>query len=124
MKDWIYNRIKDAEQCIHEELHICIKYKKAKDIVCENIRKKVMSRMDAKTMPKKYKEQVSAILWFCWKREVSNNFIFPVLFEGRLYSEWDAMPDECKEFVMRNDSGTKNRPYPVFKWHFKEGMKG
>lgn len=123
MKDYIYNRIVKAEQCIHDELNFCINYKKAKDIQYSEIRKRVMSKMDIKSMPNKYKEQIEAILWFCYKREVLNKYLFPVLFEGKLYSKWNAMPERCKELQRSAPScDLSNRPYPVFSWHFSEGM--
>jgi len=124
MKDYIYNRIVQAERSINDEINSCIKFRKAKDIDYKEIRERVMSPMNIKSMPAKYKEQISAILWFTFKREVSNKFLFPVLFEGKLYSKWDSMPENCKEIQRSspNSVALENRPYPVFKWHFTEGM--
>lgn len=127
MKNYIYNRIVMAEQTINDELNSCLKYRKAKDIIYTDIRERVMKRLteNCKTMPDKYKEQISAILWFCFKREISSKFLFPVLFEGKLYSKWDSMPEACKD-IQRSASSAivlENRPYPVFVWHFTEGMK-
>lgn len=121
MKDYIYKRIKDAEYLISEELNWCIKYRKAKDIDFKAIVERVMRPLQIKSMPQKYKEQVWSILWFCYNREVTRYFMYPVAFKGKLYSKWEAMPEECKE-MLRNSPSGDNRPYPVFTWHFTEGM--
>ena len=121
MKTYIYNRIKDAEYLINEELNLCKTWRKAKDVDFKKIRERVMRPMQIKSMPEKYKEQIGSILWFCYNREITRHFLYPVEFEGRLYSKWDNMPEACKE-MQRNSPGGSNRPYPVFTWHFEEGM--
>lgn len=124
MKNYLYNRIKNAETRITDEINACIRYRKAKDINYGEIRERCMAPVQIKSMPVKYKEQIGAILWFTFKREVSNKFLFPVLFEGKLYSKWDAMPEACKEIEMSKSARDfSNRPYPVFTWHFTEGME-
>lgn len=124
MKDYIFNRIKQSEALIKDELYWCTKCRKAKDVDFKAIRERVMSPVMIKTMPAKYREQISAILWFCFEREVSRYYLFPVIFEGKLYSKWDNMPEGCKQMLMTDDGnhGMSYRPYPVFTWHFTEGM--
>lgn len=123
MKNYIFNRMQRAESMINHEIDFCVKYKKAKDVDYKKIRERVMVLMDIKSMPSRYKEQIGAILWFTFKREVSNKYLFPVLFEGKLYSKWDAMPEECRKMIMKAPAADlAHRPYPVFTWHFTEGM--
>ena len=124
MKDYIYKRIVRAEERLNSELSSCIQYRKAKDIDCKAMREKVMEPLQIKSMPNRYKNQMAATFWFCWKREISNKFVWPVLFEGRLYSKWGNMPEGCKELLRKanTEESLKLRPYPVFAWHFTEGM--
>lgn len=123
MKDYIYNRIKQAKERIDTEITSCVKYRKAKDIDYKAMRERVMAPMNIKTMPGVYKNEVAAIFDFCYQREVSRHYLYPVIFEGKLYSKWDNMPEACKQELRDNKyPNLENRPYPVFTWHFSEGM--
>ncbi len=123
MKNYIYKRYCQAEQIINDEINSCIKYRRAKNIDFKTIRENCMKPLQIKTMPDRYKDQISSILCFCFKREVSNKYLYPVLFEGKLYSKLDAMSEECRKMVMNDtDHGCNCRPYPVLTWHFTEGM--
>lgn len=125
MEDYIYKRYCQAEQIINDELNACLKYRKAKDIDFKIIRERVLKPLQIKSFPTRYKEQITSILWFCFKREIHNKMLYPVLFEGKLYSKWDNMPEECREMLRKANSeeALKCRPYPVFTWHFTEGME-
>lgn len=122
MKDWIYNAIKDCESIISESLHMAklCKADKALDIHRACV-KKIEKRCLAPQFPKKYREQVIAVLSFSWKREIENNIIYPVIFEGRLYLKWDSMPEACRELCLQSEHGPARGK--VFLWDFEEGMK-
>lgn len=124
MKDYIFNRIKESERILNYELDVCLRYRKAHECNHKEIMDKVLAPLQIKTMPKVYKGQMLSTFSFCWQREIASKFLYPVLFNGKLYSKWDAMPEECKEMLRKAkiDEALTHRPYPVFVHHFTEGM--
>jgi len=83
----------------------------------------VLKPLQIKTMPRMYREQISATLWFVWKWQVLDKCLYPVLYQGRLYSYWSGYPEELKEIIRQAPDTTNMRPYPVFRHHYTEGME-
>ena len=120
MKDYIFNSIETAERRISDELG------KAKRLKAENLDygktiKAVLSGMQQKTMPGRWKDQILAILSFCWDREISNNILYPVEYEGALYRKWQNYPEALREKI-RAGLDVLDCIKPVFNWDFFEGM--
>ena len=123
MKEHIYNRIADAEQCIRDKIHFTL-HSQAKPMGYSMVRELVLKPLQIKTMPKKYREQIAATLWFVWKWQVLDKCLYPVLYQGRLYSKWECYPEELKDICRSVVDTSGLRPYPVFRHHFTEGMEG
>lgn len=121
MKDYIYKQWRAGQEEISNQIYWA-KHKQARDVKYIDMVNKVMSRT-TKSFPKYLKGQLQAIMRFTYEREVFNHFVYPVLWEGKLYLKWDNMPEECKEALRKADSeqALAMRPYPVHKHHFTEG---
>ena len=100
MKDYIYTRLVQAEQAISEALYSA-KITPAYKLDYSAYSAKVMEPLNIKSMPKKYRDQISATFWFCWKREITNNIIFPDLYKGKLYAgKWRDLPEGLRKLKM------------------------
>ena len=122
MKNHVYIRLRRAKEEISTQLHFA-KYRQARDVEYKKMLESVLSHCNIKSFPQKYKDELSAIFDFCYQREISNKFVWPILWRGRLFSKWDTMPDECKKELMATpESGLGMRTYPVHSHHFTEGM--
>jgi len=123
MKTYIENRVQEAECMIREQIHCC-RSMYAHNLKYENVRNAVLTPLQVKTMPVKYEEHIAAILNFVWKKDVMDHIMYPVMWEGRLYSKWREFPKELQDAVI-NDNYDRNGSarFPVFSWHFKEGMQ-
>lgn len=123
MKNYIYKRYRRALEEIGTQIHFA-KMKQAKDISYADMRLKVLSHCEVKSFSTKLKKEVAAIFDFVYQREISNCFVWPILWEGKLYHKWALMPEDCKKELMSGPSKDLTmRPYPVHSHHFKEGME-
>ena len=122
MENYIFERILEGRRIIESGLSFK-QWGKATHYHEElkNTQEKLDRCMGIKTMPQKYRDELNAILSFCWNREILNHILYPVIWEGRLYSKWDKMPEECRE-AQRN-GGFKLERTQVFNHKFKEGMR-
>jgi hypothetical protein len=123
MKTYIANRIQEAEDLISEQIKCC-RGMYAHTISYDSVRTAVLYPLQIKSMPVKYEEHIAAILNFVWKKDILRNIMYPVVWKGRLYSKWREFPKELQNAVT-NDNYDRNGSarFPVFKWHFEEGMK-
>ena len=121
MKNYIYKQWKAGQEEISNQIYLA-KHKQARDVKYQEMKSKVLART-TKTFPKYLKEQLLSILDFVYMREVFNYFVYPVLWDGKLYLKWDNMPEECKEALRKADGeqALAMRPYPMHKHHFTEG---
>lgn len=120
MRDYIFNRIQLSNRIISDCISMA-KHTQAYSLDYGKVIEKVSACLDLPSIPKKYKEQQRAILWFTWKREISNLLIFPTIFKGKLYNgKWDSLPKELRQAKRESRFGMDY--VTMHKHHFTEGM--
>jgi len=121
MKQHIFNRYQRAEAIIKSQLRMA-RTLKAYRADINRAREEMLRVTQVKSFPQKYRDQLSATLWFCWKKDVTDHMIYPSLYHGKLYNaKWDDLPEEVREW--KRNTHSNEIPY-VRMWpeHFTEGM--
>lgn len=122
MKDYIYNRYKRAIRECHTQVSFNYNYFQAD--YCQRHYKDSLKRiqdiMDIKSMPSYLKSQVQVAFDTLWQYQITNETLYPIIWEGKLYSKWSSYPESAKEYC--TTTGKAIERIAVFNKHFTEGM--
>lgn len=119
MKAHVYKRFRDCEHLITEQIEFA-KNQKAHRLNFKERYERVMSPLVEIKAPAKVRDMISHTFTFIWKKEIMQNTLYPICWDGHLYSKWESWPEDAKEYA-RNNSHALPR-IAVFSWHFTEGM--